>query len=383
MLAPEDAKARLAKWLLPLEENRVTLGIAKLSDRLRAIADVLWPYGKDEDADLRKDDWQARNARRQKRVAKATKALESLTNKDRKQLFDIVSPNLTAAFENGWELSKSLPYQRGYTRKAFRVPSSPRLTSGVRFQWLADFGELARWFPPDIITPAWLASWAPYLPIRHPNATGLLLASCLNGKDSDEVFEILRLSLTNQHETGAMGRHVIRALQLSDREDGWELIEKTLLAAQRQEGLRQEILECIDETHPQAFRRMLRLILDHDLVRFAAVIRAVDVWFGNMWQAASAGVVKKMLTQVVGLLEEPATQAKALSGKDPQEAFLALWSQATDDALKSIPVAERLLSHKSVEMRYIAGKHLVNVELPDVIPALAKTFDRKTSVSRC
>ena len=53
-----------------------------------------------------------------------------------------------------------------------------------------------------------------------------------------------------------------------------------LLAAQRQEGLRQNILETIDEAHPEAFRRMLRIIIDNDMVRFSSVIRAVDVWFG-------------------------------------------------------------------------------------------------------
>ena len=40
------------------------------------------------------------------------------------------------------------------------------------------------------------------------------------------------------------------------------------------------ILETIDEAHPQAFRRMLRLILEENLVRFSSVVRAVDVWLG-------------------------------------------------------------------------------------------------------
>jgi len=58
-------------------------------------------------------------------------------------------------------------------------------------------------------------------------------------------------------------------------------MEKFLLAAQRQEGLRQVILETVDEAHPDAFRRMLRLILDNELLRFSATLRAMDVWFGS------------------------------------------------------------------------------------------------------
>src|SRR3712207_9483814 len=77
-----------------------------------------------------------------------------------------------------------------------------------------------------------------------------------------------------------MGRHVSAALLGSEREDGWELVERLLLAAQRQEGLRQAVLEGVDEAHPQAFRRMLALILEHGLTRFSATVRALDVWFG-------------------------------------------------------------------------------------------------------
>jgi hypothetical protein len=50
------------------------------------------------------------------------------------------------------------------------------------------------------------------------------------------------------------------------------MMEKALLAAQRQEGFRQSILETVDEAHPHAFRRMLRLIAEHDLARFSSVV---------------------------------------------------------------------------------------------------------------
>ena len=34
--------------------------------------------------------------------------------------------------------------------------------------------------------------------------------------------------------------------------EGWEFTQRLLLAAQRQEGLRQSILESVDEAHPVA-----------------------------------------------------------------------------------------------------------------------------------
>ena len=45
-----------------------------------------------------------------------------------------------------------------------------------------------------------------------------------------------------------------------------------LLAAQRQEGFRQSILESIDISLPDAFRHMLKVIIDNNLVRFSSTV---------------------------------------------------------------------------------------------------------------
>ena len=45
-------------------------------------------------------------------------------------------------------------------------------------------------------------------------------------------------------------------------------------------GTAEHPLEVVDHGHPAAFDRMLDLVLDHDLLRFAATIRAVGLWLG-------------------------------------------------------------------------------------------------------
>src|SRR5205823_2704985 len=136
-----------------------------------------------------------------------------------------------------------------------------------------------RGYNPDV---AWCAAWAPYVTHGYQaDQFGLLLAAAIEagGHKGEEVFAILKESGSNEHEIGSMGRHVSRALLVCSHPDGWAFMERMLLAAQRQEGLRQVILESIDEAHPQAFRRMLHLILEHNLLRFSATVRAADVWF--------------------------------------------------------------------------------------------------------
>ena len=173
-----------------------------------------------------------------KRRYKAAAQLDALSPKQRLELFDLISPHLAPALEQAWQLHKTGPYQVGYARKAFRAPQQPQLAFARSADWLVEMVELCQRFDPAQLTPVWLAAWAPHLSEGYQNYTsqiGVLLAPVLHdrSKAADEVFEILRQSLTNQHDVGGMGRHVITGFLLSDRAEGWELIEKTLLAAQR------------------------------------------------------------------------------------------------------------------------------------------------------
>ncbi|MCI0357954.1 MAG: DUF4132 domain-containing protein [Planctomycetaceae bacterium] len=373
MLKPDQAKARLAEWQLPEDENRLADGVKQLPAALGELAEVVFNLNEDEEDNV---DWQVQQKRHQQAILR----FDRLTAKERAQVFSLVSPKIAPAMEAAWQLLKTIPYQTGYSGKAFRAPRNPELAADNLSGFMNSMGKLGRRFRPDTLTPAWLAAWVPHIEADYQPvdaAVGKLLAAILNrpGAEADEIFEILRQSLSNQHEIGAPGGHVYTALLLSNRQEGWELMEKALLAAQRQEGLRQAILEAVDVAHPEAFRRIVRLILEHDLARFSSVIRAVDVWFGDLWAAASGGVVKKMLTQLVAFLEDPAARAKALGGKDPEAIFLALWCAATEDAFASVPLAEKLLSAKSVEMRYVAARHLANLDLDVASVALIPALD--------
>src|SRR5262249_4411620 len=124
----------------------------------------------------------------------------------------------------------------------------------------------------------WYAEYGAYLGRGYgADPLGRLLAAVIDagGETGEAVFDILLASARGEHEVGAMGRHVTRALLSASRSDGWTFVEKLLLAAQREEGLRQVVLEAVDEAHPEAFRRMLHVILENDLSRFSAVTRAM------------------------------------------------------------------------------------------------------------
>jgi hypothetical protein len=154
-----------------------------------------------------------------------------------------------------------------------------RVSAARRRHWFQQLISVVDGYDQDL---EWFAAWTPYLHYYAADTLGILFAAAINQNDAlgQTIFDSLLASANGNHEIGAMGRHVTRALLIANREDGWDFIERLLLAAQRQEGLRQTILETIDEAHPIAFRRMVRLIVEHNLTRFSATIRALDVWFG-------------------------------------------------------------------------------------------------------
>ena len=155
-------------------------------------------------------------------------------------------------------------------------------------------------------------------------------------------------------------------------------MEKMLLAAQRQEGLRQVILETIDEAHPDAFARMLRVILDNDLCRFSAVIRAVNVWFGFGMEALNNRAANVTIAQTLAFLEDADARQEAIAHGDPNALYLALWAGATHNADDVLPLAANLLDPKvedSGERRYVAAYFLTQLSLAPARVALVPALD--------
>src|SRR5690606_13947839 len=165
-----------------------------------------------------------------------------------------------------------------------------------------------------------------------------ILAAAIDKGDKvgDEVFDILRETALGQRRGSDIGLHIILGLLAASRPEGWQAVGKLLLAAQREEGLRQAILECAHIGHPGAFRYLLRLIHDENLIRFVATVRAADVWLGLLWDSSATRIVRTTLERLLLCLESAKARAAALKGKDPETVFLALWATAFEDAHAAI-----------------------------------------------
>ena len=267
------------------------------------------------------------------------------------------------------------PYLAGSLRRPFRCPESREGLGHVRGRWLLRTALCLGDYDVDI---GWIAAHAAHLDgWWEESAIGWLLAGAIDrgGRDAEEVQAILEASAAGEHATGQMSRLVIHALLSCARPAAWDFVVRLLLAAQRQEGLRQAILESVDEAHPAAFKRMLQVIRAENLVRFSATVRAFDVWCGFLWDGASAFTVNDAIDRIGRLLDDPAARTAALDERDGETVYLALWSTAFEDVDVAIPLAIPLLEASEPERRFAAAHFLVQSAWSTATPALVRALD--------
>ena len=298
------------------------------------------------------------------RLAAARDRFEALGPEDRSQFFRAINHDLAPTVEVAWQLLMQLPYQGSYLRKGFRAPRHPACTAMERGKWLSDWIALNAKSSRDLASIA-LGTGLGY---GTHHVAGVLLAAAIDAgtAESAAVYGALAGSDT--------GRHTITALLCCSRPEAWAEVERLLLAAQRQEGLRQVILETVDLAHPEAFRRMLRLIRAEKLTRFASTARAIAVWFGMTVDSAEEKKMNGLLDTLIECLDDPERRQRALASESTDNVYLALWAHAFEDAMTAIEVATPLLRDPHVDRRYAAVHLLGQLALPEAVTALADSL---------
>ncbi|MEG3437343.1 DUF5724 domain-containing protein [Pannus brasiliensis CCIBt3594] len=364
MLTHEQAQARLQPLRDPDRQTDRLAKVADLPGSLQPIARGL--LGRDETGNP------LDFSRAYQTLLEMAGKLNHLGESDRLQIFRLLFPTFADTVERAWQLFPRLPYQEYSDRRGFRAPHHSEKVHDKRSNWLQRL--IAEYQYEQDLT--WYAAWCPYLSYYAGETLGILFAAAIDEKDAlgEEIFAILVASARGEHEIGAMGRHVTRGLLVANRPEGWECIENLLLAAQRQEGLRQVILETIDEAHSEAFHRILRLIVEKDLTRFSATVRAVDVWFGLRWESVNNRVVKKALETVLGLFDRAGDLKEVLADDDPETVYFALWVMGFRDVMEAIEPARELLHSDRSTHRFVAVYFLSQVGLVEsrraLIPAI-------------
>jgi hypothetical protein len=362
--------------VLPAEEGRARLQSvrdeqwhAAATKRVRKLKRPLRPLAQPTIAPPQQGYDPEEHEKRQRELLSAAAGLDELKPAQLTAVMEAVHPELGSTLARWWVDARTQPYSSGWTRRAFRAPNHPALTQPARIELLA---ELAHGAGPYRHGPEWFAAWAPYFELTHLHgpggfALGPVLAAAVDtgGATGEAVFETLIASGNGEHPIGGMGRHVIIGLLRAGREDGWAFVESLLLAAQRQEGLRQSILEAADEAHPHAFDRIIDLVLRENLLRFAATICAVSVWFGFPEDGEHLDDARKRLEMLRAFRSDPTLTGRRVLEGDAWETYAGLCALAMFDIAPTLQLARQALGSDNRDTRAAAIRFIGATQMSD------------------
>lgn len=212
------------------------------------------------------------------------------------------------------------PYSIGYARRPFRT-KNPRvhLESMVRKLFaLYDFSKTNFSLIEYLTTPVNLAD---------SSMVSYMLAFELD-QNNRKVFDALKEILFGDNNTALLNRAMIRGILLCHQVEAHQMLGQMLIAARLQEGLRQSIVESMDEGTIEAFTYLLKVIIDHDFIRYSSVIRALDVWTGLGLEAANTRVVKQCIEYAHTCLSDEGMCQEWAESNDVHKLYFSLWATA-------------------------------------------------------
>jgi len=258
-----------------------------------------------------------------------------------------------------WNKMPFKMYQTGYDRRSFRAPNNERFTLLNQVNLIRTLLELPSIYSYSSGYESYdlsLEEQIIYDTQLSNNRSQFYLWSAAIDTGNEEIYQLIEDIIFNKHPEGKVSQNIIKALLNSEQQNCWELVEKLLLAAQRQEGLRQTILESLDETNTQALQYMTNVIVENKLTRFSSVVRSIGTWTGLGWESEKETVVKNIVSLANTYFNNPEQIPEAVKSKNNNEVYMALWVQGVWDVEQTVPYLHELFDKGSIEKKCLAIK---------------------------
>ena len=236
-----------------------------------------------------------------------------------------------------WDIAYQFPYSYTYNRRPFRSPNP----EDYRVEQLRTLKRLRSFYNVGVgaLSVEEQFQYAFYKGGEEDFFVVLL------SENPDAYYPLFEEIFFGEHEIGGVCESLIKSALMVKDPRYHTLVEKLLLAAQLQEGLRQTILESLDGTSLASLQHFIGVILQHNLTRFSSVVRAVDVWFGFGWEAPQQAVVKRTLELAQTYLADLDKAREAVSSKDNVERYVALWAVAVYNVQEALSLATEALNN--------------------------------------
>lgn len=174
--------------------------------------------------------------------------------------------------------------------------------------------------------------------------------------ENSVIEEAVENILFDEHQGSFFGYPLIRGIFKSTNARLHEALGKLLVAAARQEGLRQAIVENIDHGTLEAQLTIMKLIQEHQLTRFSSVIRAIDTWMGLGYNSfENQKVTEEVLLIAIQAIEDNHFVLELLESERTIDIYVALWAISTKDYTKLDTILPELLKReKHIQLTTLA-----------------------------
>lgn len=185
-------------------------------------------------------------------------------------------------------------------------------------------------------------------------------------ENNQEVIQYCQDVLTSENNTAVLTRDVIKAIQQSHHQGLQDLLTQVFLAAKLQEGLRQSIIETVDEHQLDYFIKIIDVIKEHQLLRYSSIQRGVLTWIGIGYEIVDKKSIEYIFNILYDYLHDENQRQSGLIHQNPLNVYLALYCQGIHEVDKAIQEASKMMQYAP----HIVASTLIYLKLTKNFPIL-------------
>ncbi|MDO4764801.1 MAG: DUF4132 domain-containing protein [Eubacteriales bacterium] len=176
-------------------------------------------------------------------------------------------------------------------------------------------------------------------------------------RGNEKIIETIKEMLLSENNTSLLTYYVVQSIFMSENEELLTLLEKLLLAAKLQEGVRQVICENMDSGRQENFVRFFDVVYENNLMRFSSVKRAIATFTG-LGEGFGERITKKELELIHGLNHGELSAEELIVSEDNVVASLGLWKKGSEDITHLIEAMEEILENGKRHSRLMVSYYL-------------------------
>lgn len=203
-----------------------------------------------------------------------------------------------------------------------------------------------------------------------------MLAARIDARDAG-IIQLIKNMILGENNTAILTVEVIRGIVKSSDGTLHQLLADFLVAARLQEGVRQAVCENADCGTVEAFLTIFKTICDQNLIRYAAVKRAVATWTGLGGYEDMDRISAKVLEDIRVGVEDVSQALEFTKSNDSIHIVIGLWSLGFRNIEDAVAVMRRYLENGSKNQILTMSYYNRQLEVPSFRRIVAREVIRR------